>query len=87
MAKDRFDLEGAIMACWTTADDLDLLAQQFVENPPSCDELANVLIGLSRLHAYRAAHLFDIFEQLVEAGEFRTPREDWPEEPAAADVV
>ena len=66
---DRFDLEGAIMTCWTTADDLDLLAKQFVENPPSCDELANVLIGLSRLHAYRAGHLFDVFERLLETGQ------------------
>ncbi len=67
MANDRFDLEQAIMACWSTADDLDLLVDAVLNEEMDSDGLSDALLGLQRLHALRAKKVFDIFEALIEA--------------------
>ena len=63
---DRFDLEQAIMACWSTTDDIKLIAEK--SSDMSEDELLNGLIGLERLHHLRCERAFDIFEELLKAG-------------------
>ena len=63
---DRFDLEQAIMACWTTKDDIKLFAEKSYDL--SEDELLNGLIGLEHIHNLRCEKVFDIFEELVSAG-------------------
>ena len=59
---DRFTLEAAIMACWNTADDIELIASGAERGE---DALLNALIGLKELHDRRVQRVFDIFEQLV----------------------
>lgn len=70
MPHDRFDLEQAIMACWHTTDDLDLLAENLLADAKVEDvELfANALIGLRQLHDLRVKKVFDIFEDMIESG-------------------
>jgi hypothetical protein len=58
----RFELEEAIMACWHTSDDLELIARGAEHGD---DSLLNALIGLKELHDKRAQRVLDIFEQLV----------------------
>ncbi len=72
----RFDLEDAIMQCWHTCDDIELLINAILE-PPEDDELlndrlANALIGLKELHHLRSSKLFDIFSVLVALREFKS---------------
>ena len=58
----RFDLEEAIMACYHTADDLELIASGAEKAE---DALLNALIGVKELHERRLQRVLDIFEQLV----------------------
>lgn len=67
MANDRFDLEQAIMACWSTADDLDLLADAVLNEELDTDGISDALLGLQRLHVLRAKKVFDIFEAMIES--------------------
>lgn len=72
MELSRFDLEQAILASWTTKDDVDLLCERFFDGEPmSEDELANALIGISALHDMRCHRMFDIFERLITARKIR----------------
>lgn len=65
---DRFDLEQAILAAWTTKEDIDLLYERFFDGPPMTeDEVANLLIGISAMHQLRCQKMFDIFERLIAA--------------------
>ena len=50
------------MACWNTADDIELIASGAERGE---DALLNALIGLKELHDRRVQRVFDIFEQLV----------------------
>mgnify|MGYP003338767264 CR=1 FL=1 len=69
MTKTRFDLEEAIMHCWATVDDLDLLAENMLaKGDVDAELLANTLIGLRQLHHMRVEKVFDIFSDLIKAG-------------------
>lgn len=74
---DRFDLEQSIMATWSTCEDLDLIIENLLDGvePLDTDDVANVLIGLRRLHSLRAGHAFSVYEQLVSAKQFVDTRE------------
>lgn len=64
---DRFDLEQAILAAWTTKEDLDLFLEQYMDGPRSMteDEVANYMLGLSAIHDARMQRVFAIFEYLI----------------------
>jgi len=49
VAKNRFDLEAAIMEAWTTCEDIDLVyhnTDNLELNAKDCDNLQNQLLGL-----------------------------------------
>lgn len=69
MANDRFDLEQAIMNCWHTTDDLDLLAEAVLDGELEVDAISNALMGIRELHNLRAKKVFEVFEFLVKDGE------------------
>lgn len=77
-ALTRFDLENAIMQCWNTCDDIDLIAKLVADddftlaNADARDRVVNALIGLKELHSLRFNALFDTFSELVAAREFRS---------------
>lgn len=60
---DRFDLEDKIMKISMTGDDIDTLANFFMNNPEECseDSVANALVGLSLLHKARHYELWESF--------------------------
>lgn len=66
--QDRFDLEGALAACWNTKEDIDLLYEEILEGESSSEDIANALLGLSRLHDLRCAKAMRIFEKLIHEG-------------------
>jgi len=65
----RFDLEQAIMACWNTGEDINLVSSKALEGKMTEDELSNALIGIEQLHDMRCEKVFDIFEELIRIGE------------------
>lgn len=69
-AHDRFDLEQCIMACWHTADDIDLLIPQLLDGEIDAEDAANLLLGIRELHNLRMRQTMDTFEQLVSHGQF-----------------
>lgn len=73
---DRFDLEQALMTCWTTADDIELIANNLLDGPTKLDtdKVANLLIGLRELHNLRANHAINVLEELVRTKQFCAPR-------------
>jgi len=62
MATNRFDLEEALMACWSTADDINLIASNADELD---DDLLNALNSVKILHERRLQRVFDLFETLI----------------------
>jgi hypothetical protein len=66
--EDRFDLEQAIMACWHTSDDLEMLSRAALEDKLDVETVANVVQGIEALHKLRCENLFRIFSLLVDAG-------------------
>lgn len=67
----RFDLEHAIMSCWHTADDLDMLADYTCEEEPDLDTMLNTLLGLKNMHEIRMTKLWNIFSAMISAGKFK----------------
>ena len=68
MELSRFDLEQALLAAWSTKEDIDLLMARMFDGPEmSEDEIANAMIGISALHDMRCERMFDIFERLIHA--------------------
>lgn len=63
---NRFDLEQAIMAAWSTKDDIELLTKQYLDGPVmSEDAVSNMLIGIAALHDARCQELFRQFEDSI----------------------
>ena len=66
---DRFDLEEAIQSIWQTEDDLDTVLYAIMDahtdEPPSNDEIVNMILGIKELHGARMQRLWDIFEDFV----------------------
>jgi hypothetical protein len=69
LTADRFDLEGAIQACWSTKEDLSLIYQEALEGDSTKEDLANALLGLCRLHDMRCERAFRIFEEMISSGQ------------------
>ena len=68
LEQDRFNLEAALSACWNTKEDIDLLYEEVLEGESSSEDLANALLGLSRLHNLRCEKAMRIFEELIHSG-------------------
>lgn len=77
---DRFDLEDALMAAWSTSDDIGLIAKMFLNRPEAMteDELSNLLIGLNHQHNLRCQDMFNIFEELIQDGVIGARPETFP---------
>lgn len=74
MAKDRFDLETVIMEAWSTCEDIDLIyhnTDNLKLNSKDCDELQNQLLGLRHIAELRFRKLWDIFESMIDSGQFK----------------
>jgi hypothetical protein len=63
---DRFELEQGILQMWNTKDDIELVVEQLLERDMSKDDMANMLIGLAKLHHMRSEKTFAIFEKMVQ---------------------
>lgn len=63
----NFDLEQAIMAAWGTSEDIRLIWEQYYDGKEKMteDDVANLLLGLQRLHDLRCQKLMDLFEQSI----------------------
>lgn len=68
LEQDRFDLEEALAACWNTQDDLNILYEEILEGDSSSEDIANAMLGLSRLHGMRCAKAMRILEELIHEG-------------------
>ena len=68
--KNRFDLEQEIQAAWITCEDLNLLIKTHGDIGLSEDDLANILIGISKLHDLRMRQVWDTMEFLIKKGHF-----------------
>lgn len=58
----QFDLEDAIMTCWNTSSDIELLIAHVGDQSYSTDSLLNIAQGIKELHDLRCHKLFSIFE-------------------------
>ena len=70
---NRFDLETEIMSVWHTANDLDTMLYKLIDAPgapPSEDTIANMLVGLKEIHEARCEKLMEVFENVLEDGQF-----------------
>lgn len=67
---DRFDLEDAIMHQLDITDNLEVLAQNILDNGAEVDRVVNVLNGIIELHKMKNEQLFDIFTALFELDEY-----------------
>ena len=73
---DRFDLEEAVMATWSTQEDIQLFVDALTNTINSADiadkdrkdllDAAETLSGLAALHDLRSQKLFHVFEQMIE---------------------
>ena len=66
---DRFNLEEEIQKVWNTEEDLDTILYRIMDapdEPPTEDEITNMLIGLKEIHKSRCLKLWDVFETMVE---------------------
>lgn len=67
--KNVIEMEEKIMAAWNTAEDIQLLFEQYLDGPGemSEDEVSNALLGIQTLHNMRMQQLWAEFEKLAEA--------------------
>lgn len=71
---DRFDFEQALLRCWGTVEDINLIAERHMDSPDgplSEDDLSNLLLGVANIHNARCARLFEMFERMVHEGKIR----------------
>lgn len=63
---DKMDLESAIMSCWDTREDIDIISENFLDGGerPSSD----LFSGLAKLHGMRCKKLFGVFETMIFEG-------------------
>jgi hypothetical protein len=61
------EVEDAIMACWGTVEDIELLYHNHGDRDPqmTVDEVSNTLLGLMSLHDMRSQKCFALFQKLV----------------------
>ena len=65
--KDYLDLETEIMNLGQIESDLESLLYKVMDapNPPTEDELSNLLIGMIAMHRVRFDKMFAVFEECV----------------------
>jgi len=65
--KDYIDLETEIMNVGQIESDLESLLYKAMDdpNPPTEDELGNLLIGMIAMHRVRFDKMFSVFEECV----------------------
>ena len=65
--KDYLDLETEIMNLGQIESDLESLLYKVMDdpNPPTEDELSNLLIGIIAMHRVRFDKMFAVFEECV----------------------
>lgn len=70
----RFDLEQAIMDCWTAADTFKQAATlaEKIDDAALADEIANVLLGAAAIYQMKFEMLFGTFEEMVESGKIKS---------------
>ena len=69
---DRFELENEITNLHNIVTDLDLLAEQVMEERVDTDEIANALIGLAVLTRMRVDRLFDVFMATFKLDDYKS---------------
>ena len=69
--KDYIDLETEIMNVGQIEGDLETLLYKVMDdpNPPSEDELSNLIIGMIAMHKVRFSKMFTVFEDCVKKKE------------------
>lgn len=73
---DRFQLETEIHDLHVIADELDLIAENLIENDEiDVDETTNALIGVAAVTRMRVAKLFTTFKSVFKLDEYREERE------------
>jgi len=65
---EDLNLEQAIMACWGTKEDLQLLYENMAEAGEN-EDLVNAALGLVQIHEMRCKKLFSLFEEMIENGQ------------------
>lgn len=63
-----YELEEAIMNCWSVCDDLETVYKQVGDGKkePTTDETVNALLGMKQLYHWKFEQLFNEFENLCE---------------------
>lgn len=61
----QFDLEQAIMQCWSVCDDLHMLSEAIIEDKADKDTLCNVVTGMAELYHLKFDKLFCCFEDFI----------------------
>lgn len=74
---DRFKLEDAIMQCWTTKEDLMLLAKRYADHPQPMteDQVVNAIHGIASVHELRCDELFEVFKQTFKLDNYKWMRD------------
>ncbi len=57
----RFNLEQQLLDCWHVTDDLDTIADAVLEQDLTNNDIANMLIGLSKLYHEKTFRTFEGF--------------------------
>ena len=60
---NQFDLEQAIMECWSITDDMEVMLHSKADETT----LQNMLLGLIPLYNYKFENLFKAFEQSLKS--------------------
>jgi hypothetical protein len=60
---DRFDLEKAILDCWSITEDIKLMKEQ--------DAYASDMVNLACVYNFKFQKLWNVFEDMVHEGKFK----------------
>jgi hypothetical protein len=72
--RDRFLFEEMIMQCWHVTDDVDTIASYVADSEIPAkhqDEIMNMLFGIKSIYNQRFNDTMNLFNELVENGQFR----------------
>jgi hypothetical protein len=76
---DRFDIEQAILAAWSTDQDIDALLWRMEDSPNgplSEDDLANYLLAIKHMLNLRCERLFDVYRKTFKRDHYRENKDD-----------
>lgn len=66
-------MEEMIMSCWGTKEEIELVSERIMEDDLSKDSIVNALVGMAELHDMKCKKLFEIFEEMISAGQISGP--------------